>query len=117
MVTAVTCPARDGGYFGDLPEACEFPAGVLASPPWRRRGAPDLATLQPNTSYSVDYQAERMKDDGASESYVATSIFHVIDVVHSHGRPDLMHTVGAADDVVLAAPVAMSVQIYDTWDR
>ena len=74
-----------------------------------------VATLRPNSYYSCELREERPTPEGGVEQHVVTRVFQVIDVIHSHGRPELMHTAASADDVVLAAPVALSVQHYDVY--
>ena len=73
------------------------------------------ATLRPNEVYTVTEPAVRQGADGAPEPFERVTTFKVIDVVTTRTRPTLMPTVVSADDIVLAAPLAMYVQVFDVW--
>ena len=44
-----------------------------------------------------------------------TRVIQVLDVVHGNSRPHLIATFESSQDVAVAAPIALSVQHYDTW--
>jgi len=75
-----------------------------------------VATLRPNTTFSVPVAQERPTTAGGVERYQGIRSFHVIDVVHGLHRPKLVHTVSSAADPVVACPIAVNVLHYDVWD-
>jgi len=76
-----------------------------------------VATLRPNSMYSVPVTRERPTAAGGSEAFEEIQAFHVVDVVHGNHRPSLIHTAATADDPVMAMPIAVSVKLYDMYDH
>jgi len=74
-----------------------------------------VATLEPNQIYSISHTKVQTRDDGIEECVPHTSYFHLINFVHAHCRPHLVHSVFSADSIALTAGIALSVRFLDEW--
>ena len=75
-----------------------------------------VTMLRPLEYYSVEKPVERMSENGTMVQSTDTVHFQLLALAHSNSRDKTMHTFLSAEDISNTSPIAMHVQMFDTFD-